>query len=86
MAGIFLSLGRVLPRRYPIGDRVEDYVRDENSFGRILDYAVMRPPLQRLYEWPAAGLEQPGLTDLIRDGTLPIAGRPTMPTSGRRRR
>lgn len=26
MAGIFLSLGRVLPRRYPIDGQVEDYV------------------------------------------------------------
>jgi hypothetical protein len=69
MAGIFLSLGRVLPRRYPIDGEVENYVRDENGFGRILDYAVIRPRLQRLYEWSATELEQPGLTGLIRDGT-----------------
>jgi hypothetical protein len=68
MVGIFLSLGRVLPRRYPIDGEVENYVRDENGFGRILDYAVIRPRLQRLYEWSATELEQPGLTGLIRDG------------------
>lgn len=68
MGGIFLSLGRVLPRRYPIDGQVENYVRDENGFGRVLDYAVIRPRLQRLYEWSATELEQPGLTGLIRDG------------------
>ena len=69
MAGIFLSLGRVLPRRYPIDGEVEDYVRDENGFGRVLDYTVIGPRLQRLYEWSAAELGQPGLTGLIGDGT-----------------
>jgi hypothetical protein len=69
MAGIFLSLRRVLPRRYPIDGQVETYVRDENGFGRLLDYAVIRPRLQRLYEWSAGELEQPGLTSLISDGS-----------------
>lgn len=68
MAGIFLSLGRVLPRRYPLDGQVEDYVRDENGFGRMLDYTVIGPRLQRLYEWSAAELEQRGLTSLIADG------------------
>jgi hypothetical protein len=69
MAGIFLSLGRVLPRRYPLDGQVENYVRDENGFGRVLDYAVISPRLQQLYEWSAAELEQPGLRTLINDGT-----------------
>lgn len=69
MAGIFLSLERVLPLRYPADGEVEAYVRDEHGFGRILDYAVIGPRLQRLYEWSAAELRQPGLADLIDDGT-----------------
>jgi hypothetical protein len=67
MAGIFLSLGRVLPRRYPLDGKVESYLRDESGFGRMLDFAVIRPRLQRLYEWSAAELEQGGLTSLISD-------------------
>lgn len=69
MAGIFLSLERVLPGRYPADGEVETYVRDEHGFGRILDYAVIGPRLQRLYAWSAAELDQPGLGDLLRDGT-----------------
>ena len=69
MAGIFLSLGRVLPRRYPLDGGVEDYVRDENGFGQLLDFAVIRPRLQRLYEWSAAELELPELAGLISNGT-----------------
>src|SRR5262245_33656328 len=71
MAGIFLSLGRVLPRRYPIDGRVEDYVREENGFGRLLDFALITPRLQRLYEWSAAELALPALAGLISDG-IPV--------------
>ncbi|MFZ0043998.1 MAG: hypothetical protein WAK93_21995 [Solirubrobacteraceae bacterium] len=68
MAGIFLSLGRVLPHRYPLTAELELYLRDEHGFGRMLDYAVIGPRLQRLYEWSAEELEQPELSALIRDG------------------
>ena len=47
MAGAFLLLGRVLPDRYPLGWHVEDYVADEHRLGRMLDYAVIVPRLQR---------------------------------------
>ena len=53
MAGAFLSLGRVLPDRYPLGLDVERYIADEQRLGRLLDYAVILPRLQRLYEWSA---------------------------------
>jgi hypothetical protein len=69
MAGIFLSLERVLPLRYPIDGRVEEYVSNENGFGRMLDYTVILPRLQQLYEWSAGELEQPGLAGLIDSGT-----------------
>jgi hypothetical protein len=51
MAGIFLSLSRVLPDRYPLDRDLEAYVADEQSLGRMLDYGVIAPRLQRLYEW-----------------------------------
>ena len=43
MAGAFLSLGRVLPDRYPLEWDVESYLADERRLGRLLDYAVILP-------------------------------------------
>ncbi|ABW10939.1 conserved hypothetical protein [Parafrankia sp. EAN1pec] len=68
MAGIFLSLGRVLPDRYPPDDDLQVYLADEHGLGRILDYGVIQPRLQQLYEWSALELGLPGLRGLIRDG------------------
>jgi hypothetical protein len=69
MAGAFLSLRRVLPDRYPLERDVEKYVADEQRLGRILDYAVIVPRLQHLYEWSARELGQPRLLDLVCDGS-----------------
>jgi hypothetical protein len=69
MAGAFLSLGRVLPSRYPLEHNLDAYLADEHSLGRILDYNVIGPRLQQLYEWSAQELGQPGLRGLIRDGS-----------------
>ena len=69
MAGVFLSLGRVLPDRYPLDLDVERYIADERRLGRILDYAVIVPRLQRLYEWSADELAEPRLCGLVRDGS-----------------
>jgi hypothetical protein len=68
MAGVFLSLRRVLPNRYPLSLDVERYIADEQRLGRMLDYAVIVPRLQRLYEWSAAELGEPRLLELVRDG------------------
>jgi hypothetical protein len=68
MAGVFLSLRRVLPDRYPLARDVERYVADEQRLGRILDYAVIVPRLQRLYEWSAEELDEARLLQLVRDG------------------
>jgi hypothetical protein len=68
MAGMFLSLRRVVPNRYPLIYEVERYVAAENRFGRMLDYAVIVPRLQRLYEWSAHDLDEPRLRELVRDG------------------
>ena len=68
MAGAFLSLRRVLPDRYPLERDVECYIADEQRLGRMLDYAVIAPRLQRLYEWSAEELGEPRLLELVRDG------------------
>ncbi|MEV4537093.1 hypothetical protein AB0J82_25270 [Asanoa sp. NPDC049518] len=67
-AGVFLSLRRVLPDRYPADDELRSYLDHENRFGRLLDYGVIQPRLQRLYEWSARELNQPDLCHLVRDG------------------
>ena len=68
MAGAFLSLRRVLPDRYPLALDVERYIADEQRLGRMLDYAVIVPRLQSLYEWSAEELGEPHLLELVRDG------------------
>jgi hypothetical protein len=68
MAGAFLSLSRILPDRYPLDDRVESYLNAEHNLGQMLDYGLIVPRLQRLFEWSADELGEPGLRDLIRDG------------------
>jgi hypothetical protein len=68
MAGVFLSLRRVLPDVYPLELDVESYIADEQRLGRLLDYAVIGPRLQPLYAWSAEDLGEPRLLELVRDG------------------
>lgn len=75
MTGIFLQLSRVLPDEYPLTDDVRSYLSDELSFGRLLDFGVIVPRLQQLYEWSAHELGAPGLLDCARDGALTYAWR-----------
>ena len=35
----------------------------------MLDYGIIQPRLQRLYEWSAEELGEPGVLDLVRDGS-----------------
>jgi hypothetical protein len=60
---------RVLPDSYPLARDVENYIADEQRLGRLLDYAVIVPRLQALYEWSAGELGEPRLLDLVRDGS-----------------
>ena len=75
MTGIFLQLSRVLPDEYPLSGDVGEYLSDELSFGRLLDFGMIVPRLQRLYEWSARELHAPGLLDCARDGSLVYAWR-----------
>ena len=92
MAGVFLSLRRVLPNRYPLSLDVERYIAAEQRLGRMLDYAVILPRLQCLYEWSAEELGEPRVRELVRDGNpiyaWPFEQRhvwrtPRMPLAGR---
>jgi hypothetical protein len=92
MAGLFLSLRRVVPDRYPLAFEVERYISAEHRLGRLLDYGVIVPRLQRLYEWSARDLDEPRLLDLVRDGNpiyaWPFEQRhvwrsPSLPPAGR---
>ena len=69
MVGAFLSLRRVVPNRYPLTREAEWYIADEQRLGRLLDYAVIVPRLQHLYEWSAEELGEPRLLGLVRDGS-----------------
>jgi hypothetical protein len=67
MAGIFLSLSRVLPDRYPLRGDLRRYIDEEHGFARLLDIGVIRPRLDALYSWSAVELSIPELTALLRD-------------------
>jgi hypothetical protein len=69
MAGAFLSLSRILPARYPANDGVHAYVEAENNFGRVLDYGVILPRIQMLYDWSARELALPALAELVAKGS-----------------
>jgi hypothetical protein len=69
VTGIFLSLSRIVPDRYPLLRGVHEYIAVENVLGQMLDYGIIRPRLQRLYEWSAEELCEPRLLDLVRDGS-----------------
>jgi deazaflavin-dependent oxidoreductase (nitroreductase family) len=73
MAWIFLQLSRILPGEYPLRDPVATYLDDELSFGRLVDYGVIVPRLQQLYEWSARELDAAGLLECVRDGALTYA-------------
>ena len=73
MTGIFLSLSRVLPAEYPLRDGVATYLDVELGFGRLVDYGVIVPRLQQLYEWSACELDAPALLECVRDGALTYA-------------
>ena len=58
----------MLPDRYPLALDVERYIANEQRLGRMLDYAVIVPRLQCLYDWSAEELGEPRLLELVRDG------------------
>ena len=67
MTGIFVSLSRVLPARYPLDDDLSRYVDAEHSLGHLLDVGIIVPRLSRLYDWSANELGLPSLRALLAD-------------------
>jgi hypothetical protein len=70
MTGIFLSLSRILPDEYPLGEDVDTYIAMEHGFGHMLDIGVIQPRFAHLYAWSAHELSLPGLRALV-DGETP---------------
>lgn len=65
----YLSLRNVLPDKYPItGLSIIDILDGENFLGRLLDYGILLPRAQLLYEFAASDLEEPCLRDFIESG------------------
>jgi hypothetical protein len=69
MTGIFLSLSRILPDRYPLGDDVDSYIALEHGFGHALDVGVIQPRWGQLYTWSSDELGHPALRNLLVDNT-----------------
>jgi hypothetical protein len=65
MTGIFLSLSRVLPDQYPLGDDLAPYIEAEHRLGHLLDVGVIQPRLQDLYEWSSSALAIADLRRLL---------------------
>lgn len=65
MTGIFMSLSRVLPDRYPLGDDLSRYIDAEHGFGHLLDVGMILPRVDQLYDWSAGELGLPALGSLL---------------------
>jgi len=68
-ADLFLSLHNILPDRYPLAEfSIDEILALENYAGRIIDYGVILPKMQALYEFAASDLDEPRLLDMVRNG------------------
>src|SRR6516164_10403256 len=66
---LFLSLHNILPDWYPLtGSSIDQILALENYAGRLIDYGVILPKMQALYEFAASDLDEPRLLDLVRNG------------------
>lgn len=65
MTSIFLSLSRVLPDAYPLGEDLPRYVEAEHSIGHLLDVGIIVPRIGPLLEWSADELALPALSSLL---------------------
>ena len=77
MTGLFLSVSRVLPERYPLQREPAVYVTEERHVARLLDYGIIGPRLEAIYAWSAEVLEEPRLVFSIQAGLRPRLARRT---------
>lgn len=65
----YLALRNVLPDEYPLRNQAITEVLDaENFWGRLIDYGVLLPRLQDIYEFAADDLAHDHLRDFVWDG------------------
>ena len=76
MTGLFLSVSRVLPDRYPLKGELDEYIAGEHAVGRLLDLGVIVPRLAELYRWSAEELRLPDVAGLVCDATPAYAWDP----------
>jgi hypothetical protein len=76
VTGMFLSVSRVLPHRYPLDGDLDEYIAREHALGRLLDLGVVTPRLTELYAWSAEELGIPEVTSLVRAATPAYAWDP----------
>jgi hypothetical protein len=68
------AMSFMLPDEYPLTGEVNNYLSNELGFGRLLDYGVIVPRLQQLYEWSAHELGAPGFSTAPGTGEARRAG------------
>ena len=84
-ADLFLSLHNILPDWYPLtGFRIDQILALENYAGRLIDYGVILPKMQALYEFAASDLDEPRLLDLSGTVSLSMPGHMRTGTRGPR--
>jgi hypothetical protein len=67
---VYLSLRNILPDTYPIaGQTITEILDAENFAGRLIDYGILLPRAQALYESAAADLDEPRLYGFIENGS-----------------
>ena len=74
MTGMFLSVARVLPDRYPLEGDLAEYVSGEHVVGRLLDLGVITPRVGDLYAWSAEELGIPAIGELSAPGRRRMRG------------
>ena len=71
---LYLSLRNILPDTYPIaGQSITDILEAENFAGRLVDYGILLPRAETLYEFAATDLGEPRLCEFISNGSLTYA-------------
>jgi hypothetical protein len=73
---VYLSLRNILPDTYPITEQsITEILDAENFAGRLIDYGILLPRAQALYEFAATDLDEPYLRDFIENGNPTYAWR-----------
>jgi hypothetical protein len=68
--GAFLSFKRVFPQTYPLdGLDLGQMIDSENHLFRAVDYGIIGPRVDQVYDFTANALDEPRVRDLVRDGT-----------------